>query len=268
MFFNNNCNVITAPSSALTASVVGTSANTSCSTPNGAFTVTAIGGTPSYTYTATNTNTTGVFVNQGTGSQNITVSDANGCIYTVSATVPGANTPSIAATTQTNVLCNGGATGAASIAVIGGTPNYTYTWSNNAGLNSNEQNNLQVGSYTVTATDAGTCVVTQVFVITEPNAINAITSDISAPCVGQNNGTISIQMIGGTPGYSVVWNPNGNVSTSGNSSTINDIAEGQYIATSTHAECLLIPIPCSTSWSRWIRLYVSNSSNFLSKWRW
>jgi gliding motility-associated-like protein len=224
---------IAGPTVALTAVVNNTTTNTSCATPNGAFTVTALGGTPNYTYNATNT--TGVFVNQGTGTQNITVVDANGCTYTVSATIPGANTPSISAATQTNVLCNGGNTGAAGITVINGTPTYTYTWSNNAGLNSNTQANLPVGPYTVTATDAGSCTVTQAFIITEPSAINAITSNVTAPCVGQSNGAITIELIGGTPAYNVSWNPTGNISTSGNTSSINDVSEGQYIATITDA---------------------------------
>lgn len=234
---------ITGPSAPLSASVSNTTTNTSCSTPNGSYTVTVSGGTPNYTYTSASTNTTGIFVNQGTGIHNISIVDGNGCTYSVTAIIPGANTPSIAATTQTNVLCNGGSNGAASINVINGTPTYTYSWSNNSGLNSNTQTNLPVGTYTVTAIDQGSCTVSQVFVITEPNAINAITSNVTAPCVGQSNGVISIEINGGTPNYQIVWNPNGNVSSSGNSSTINDIAEGQYIATITDANACLYQYP-------------------------
>ena len=50
----------------------------------------------------------------------------------------------------TNVSCNGGSDGSVPIASLGGTPEYTYTWSGGSDINLS-------GSYTVTVTDNNGC---------------------------------------------------------------------------------------------------------------
>ena len=219
--------VVSGPSQSLTATVTNTAANTSCTAPNGSFTVTATGGTPVYTYNITNTS--GVFQGQSTGSHVIVVTDANACTYTLSSLIPGVSTPSVVSSTHTNVLCNGGNTGSAAVTVAGGTAPYTYTWTGSSS-SGNTLSNLTQGSYTVTISDAGNCLVTKTFLITEPFPINAVTTEMTTPCVGQNNGSASIEVTGGTPNYTYVWNNNGSVS-----NTISGVYEGQYIATITDA---------------------------------
>src|SRR5207248_11466647 len=65
--------------------------------------------------------------NLGAGTYTVTVSDATGCTSTQSITItqPSAIT---APTTQTNVNCNGGNNGTATVTASGGTPGYTYVW--------------------------------------------------------------------------------------------------------------------------------------------
>ncbi len=60
-----------------------------------------------------------------------------------------------ASVSTVNVTAQGAQDGSASVVVSGGTPPYTYAWSNNA--SSDMLSGLPVGSYTVTVTDANNC---------------------------------------------------------------------------------------------------------------
>ncbi|WP_256948364.1 T9SS type A sorting domain-containing protein [Flavobacterium psychrophilum] len=73
---------------------------------------------------------------------------------------------------QTNVSCNGGTNGSASVTPSGGTPGYTYSWAPSGGTAATATG-LAAGSYTVTVTDANGCAMTKNFTITEPTAIDS-----------------------------------------------------------------------------------------------
>lgn len=62
----------------------------------------------------------------------MTVTDQNGCTSVAQASVTTTNGPSISNSVVTNVTCNGGSDGGVNITVAGGTPGYTYAWSNSA----------------------------------------------------------------------------------------------------------------------------------------
>ena len=66
--------------------------------------------------------------------------------------------------------CFGGNSGSISVSVTGGTSNYTYQWSNGSALS--QLNNLSSGDYTVTITDANSCVLVDTFTVTQPSPIN------------------------------------------------------------------------------------------------
>ena len=76
----------------------------------------------------------------------------------------------IIVTDQTNVTCNGGADGSATVEVNGGIPQYTYSWAPYGG-NQATANGLTAGTYTVTITDAIGLAITQEFIITEPPVV-------------------------------------------------------------------------------------------------
>jgi hypothetical protein len=181
------------------------SVQATCGQSNGSASVTASGGTPSYSYSW---NTTPVQTTQNasglpSGNYTVTVTDANGCTATASAIVGNANGPTAAIATQTNVLCNGGNNGSATVNVTGGSPSYTYAWS--SGGNAATENNLAAGNYTVTVTDANGCTTTAVVTITQPPAITLTPSSVQTTC-GQSNGSASVTASGGTPSYSYSWN--------------------------------------------------------------
>ncbi len=102
---------------------------------NGSATVSALGGTPNYSYkwstncgSQTNATATGL----AAGTYTVTVTDANGCTATTSVTITKPSTLTASASCGANVSCNGGNNGSASVSVSGGTTSYTYHWSNGA----------------------------------------------------------------------------------------------------------------------------------------
>ncbi|WP_341907938.1 hypothetical protein, partial [Fluviicola taffensis] len=116
-------------------------------------------------------------------------------------TVSSVNTSS---TSQTNVSCNGGSTGAASVNPTGGIAPYTYSWSPSGGTGS-IATGLSAGAYTVTVTDNIGCQGTRNYTITQPPVLNGSTVVTNVACNGGTNGAINLTPSGGTPGYTFSW---------------------------------------------------------------
>ncbi|MCO6149732.1 SprB repeat-containing protein, partial [Flavobacterium sp. NRK1] len=81
---------------------------------------------------------------------------ANSCTATQSVTItePTAITASIAS--QTNVACNGGSNGSATVTASGGTGTLAYSWAPSGGTAATATG-LSAGTYTVTIEDANGC---------------------------------------------------------------------------------------------------------------
>jgi Secretion system C-terminal sorting domain/HYR domain/SprB repeat len=88
---------------------------------------------------------------------------------------------------------------------VGGTAPYSYLWSN--GSTSTGVNNLMVGMYNLTVTDANNCIAEDAFVIGSDNCnlnIDFIASNPS--CFGSANGSIITVLTGGHAPFSFNWN--------------------------------------------------------------
>ena len=207
----NNCvivklNVIITEPSQVAAAV--TTGNSTCSNSNGSILVTGSGGSGlGYQYSADgiNFNSTGLFSNLAAGTYYILVVDGSGCGRIVSATVQDSDGPSIAASTSTNVSCNGGNDGSITItSVTGGTGQITYSINGSSFQVSNVFTGLTAGNYTVVVKDANGCTGSIDKTITEPNpiVINTTTTDVT--CFGASTGGINVVAVGsGTLAYSV-----------------------------------------------------------------
>ena len=192
---------------------------------NGSATVNVSGGTGPFTYVWNpNVSTTQTANNLAPGTYSVQVTDANGCTTTQSfnITAPSALTASIV---STNVLCFGGNTGSAVVTAGGGTPGYTYAWSN--GDSDDTLNNVSALSpYTVTITDLNGCTTTQSVNITEPPQINPNVSSTPVNCT--TLGTASAAPTGGTGSYTYSWSPSG-----GTGATESNLNAGSYTVTIT-----------------------------------
>ena len=188
-------------SGTLTSSI--TSTNVSCNGGNnGTINLTVSGGTSNYSYNwgggITSQNRTGLTA----GSYSVTVTDASGCNSIASQTItqPTAISTAVAIT---NVACNSGNTGALTLTVTGGTPNYTYNWG--SGITSQNRTGLTAGTYTVTITDANACTSTTSKAITQPAVISSTATITNVTCNGGNTGVITLTVTGGTPNYTYNW---------------------------------------------------------------
>lgn len=225
----NNCTVtenftlVNADSPSLSMS----SANVLCNgNNNGSATVTPTGGTNPITYNWSNGGTTSTINNLSPGTYSVTVTDANNCTSTSSATItqPGVLNSSAA---STNTSCNGACDGAVSALASSGTSPYNYTWSGTLGTGSGKTN-VCAGTYTVTVTDANNCSSTASATVNQPAAIILTSSSTQATC-GSLNGSATINASGGAGGFSYLWN-NGQTG-----STATGLIAGTYTVTITDA---------------------------------
>lgn len=222
---------VTQPASAVTVTVSVVNHVSCYNGSNGSLTANTNGGTTPYTFawspgTQANQNATGLVA----GSYTATVTDANGCTALAFNTITQPATPLTATVSVlNNVLCNGGNNGSATINAGGGTGSYTYSWSNSQ--TAQTSTGLPAGAYSATVTDANGCTATGNINITQPaSAVSlTITVDNNVSCNGGNNGAMSVNASGGTPGYNYVW-WGGQTTTS-----VSGLTAGTYSATVTDA---------------------------------
>lgn len=176
-----------------------------------AVTVSATGGTPPFFFQWSNGQQTAQAVNLfGGQTYYVTVTDASaaGCPEFDTITVPQPDSLTINLN-STPVSCYGETDGSIRVDVAGGTPPYSYSWSN--GGQSFQQSNLPTGSYSVTITDNNGC--SSAFNninIDEPlTPITWDTAVVNVSCPGKNDGAIFVTALGGTPPYIFSLN-NGN----------------------------------------------------------
>ena len=207
---------------------------TTCGENNGSATVTATGGQAPYTYVWSSADTDNMIDGLEPGTYEVTVTDANGCTDSSSVTVDDSNSPEV--TVNSSPTMCGGNNGGVSSMVTTGTAPYTYEWSN--GSTASFIGGLVAGSYSVTVTDAAGCTaVGSASVEDSSNPMVSIDSDHTT--CGQDNGTVTSDVSGGTAPYTYSWsNGSGNVSQSGLSAgsysvTVTDAAGCTDIATAT-----------------------------------
>ncbi len=158
------------------------------------------------------------------GSYSVIVRDANNCSLMNSTTVAEPTEIAIIKNV-TDISCNGNTNGAIDLYTTGGVAPYSFTWSNTA--TTEDISSLANGFYSVTITDANNCTMSEAAItITEPAAISILSTVTDVACAGHADGSISLNVNGGTPPYNYVWSTH-----TSNSSTLPNINSGNYSAT-------------------------------------
>lgn len=198
--------------------------SSTCGLPNGLASVIASGGTGALTYNWSPPGGAGqTITGLAANSYTVTVSDASGCAKTAIAVVKDISGGKATATVLSDVVCNGGNNGSATVSINGGSPGYTYLWSN--GDTSQTLNNLGPGTYTVTTSDASTCTSTGSVTITEPPAISLPAPVTANANCGVSNGSAIASASGGFGTLTYKW------SNGANGATANNLSAGSYTVT-------------------------------------
>jgi gliding motility-associated-like protein len=204
---------------AMTASI--DAVNTCENGSNGSLSVSVQNGTAPYTYTWDNAalgntdNPTGL----AAATYQVTVSDQNACTATATATVSSLpiSPPSIDAPAT---VCNG------ATATLSVSTNFDqYAWS--SGQSTQSITATTAGTYSVTVTTADACSTSASHTL----AASSIDFSLNASnivCSGNNSGTISSNISGGTAPYTFVWTNNASTD-----SIATDLAVGDYSVTVT-----------------------------------
>lgn len=227
----NNCTtsqtVTVASFSCAGVSANMTSVNPTCNGgTNGSASVSIGGSSGPFTYNWSNGATTSSISNLSAGNYTVSVQDGNGCNVTGNVTLVAPAALNLTSQ-QTNVTCNGESTGSATVDVTGGTPNYSFAWSN--GGSGASQNGLSAGTYTVTVSDENACQTTAQVTIMQPAALSGNLTASSESGVGANDGTASVAMSGGVAPYTYLW------SNGATTSAITGLAPASYCVSATDA---------------------------------
>lgn len=207
---------------------------------DGSITVTFTGGTGAVTgvwssgsYNATGNSVTGL----AAGTYTVTATDQTNCsaIATYNITGPAGLTTTVPLISD--AICYQSPTGSIDVTPVGGTPPYTFAWSN--GQTGKTATGLIAGTYTVTISDANGCNTNVGGDVMEPKEL-VVDSVVTTPikCADQQNGTITVFANGGTAPYNYSATPDGSNFNYGQNGVIDNLATGQYlIIVSDNAGC-------------------------------
>mgnify|MGYP001342593093 CR=1 FL=1 len=205
---------------------------------DGNATVIASGGTAPYTYAwndAAAQTTAGTTSTLFPGTYTVTVTDANGCTFSVDATI-GEPLEIQLATTFADAFC-GTPTGSATVTATNGIAPFTYAWDDALTQATATAIDLIPNTYNVVVVDADGCTqVTTAAVGDIPPSDVIVSSTADALCFGDANGTATASISGtGTAPYQYEWFNASNLSQGQNSITATGLAAGDYYVTITDA---------------------------------
>ena len=158
----------------------------------------------------------------------VTTTDGNGCAAPTQVNVSNIGAPTLTLV-GSNALCFNEASGSIVSAANGGTPPYAYSWSN--GTSNENAQNLLAGTYTLTMTDAASCIVIQSLVITEPDVLYGLSAYLNVSTSSSCDGEATINAFGGTGAYTYLWDDPGTQTTA----TATGMCLGTYNVTLTDA---------------------------------
>nr|MBC8265862.1 SprB repeat-containing protein [Flavobacteriales bacterium] len=184
-------------------------------------TAVASGGTPNYTYMwddnivvpQTTPTATALFA----GIYTITVTDSRGCIATdtrdidtITATMD-AKIDTQLYNGNVNISCFGENDGMAIVSTWGAHAPYTYQWfgPNNYTATNDSIDDLFAGTYSVTINDTNNCSINRSINLTQPSALQYTTfASSNESCLGAANGTVSIDIQGGSSPFTAIATDN------------------------------------------------------------
>ncbi len=177
-------------------------------TSDGVIQVTATGGIAPYSFDWSNGESTEDISGLTSGSYDLTITDLNGCFSIVGPIVVGTipNTLVLQVDSIQYTSCPVAQDGSIDITISGGSPPFTYLWSN--GATTEDIFGLPSGSYSLLITDSNGCVTVE-----DPIGIGALQSSIAIQvdsifhesCSMAADGSIDLTAVGGLPPFTFLW---------------------------------------------------------------
>lgn len=180
------------------------------------------------------------------GNYTVVVTDSKGCAASLSATIYQPDTLWIDLT-SVSAICSA-SNGIIYSQVTGGTPPYSYDWSN--GQTGTVLSEVASGNYILTLTDANECVVQQIGNVGSENNLALTINTVDVSCNGLNDATARIIAEQAQAPYQIIWS-NGDTGTSADS-----LSAGNYSVEFTDAngcsDTILVTISEPDSLNAWI----------------
>lgn len=201
-----------------------------CNVDNGRIQLAVNGGTGTYTYAWSHSDTLNANLAESLASNDyqITITDANSCSVVVDTTVQTYSEPVLELVRTQGSTC-AAANGEIEVLAKGGMAPYTYTWRHNSELSGNILTGLTGGTYQVMATDNRGCSVQQQITINNTDGPNVELLSLKNSLCTNDNGLISLNTTGGTGPYTYQWSHDNTL----NAATAGELAAGEYEITVT-----------------------------------
>jgi len=207
-----------------------TTTDSDCDVDNGTITLNPSGGVGNYSFDWENLPDTQDQNGVGAGIYTVTVYDNNDCPATIDIPVEVPNAPEVTFL-QTNVDCFNATSGSIDLTVDGNNPPYTFNWT---GTNQiiEDPINLGAGTYSVEVVDPDGCAAAIAGIeIVEGTEIISDNPIVTPALCGESDGTITLNIQGGSMPYTYSWNE----PTIGDTPNATLLGNGIYLVTVTDA---------------------------------
>ena len=143
--------------------------------------------------------------NLDAGTYNVTITDDGGCTITDEIILDEPEILNVTVINTINPSCYLGTDGEIEVLVNGGTLPYTYNW--DSGIGSNVETGLGDGQVNLQVTDDNGCTSNITTTLNEPDELLSNISGTDVSCNGGIDGTIILDVTGGTLPYNYIYDP-------------------------------------------------------------
>ena len=230
--------------------------NISCYGANdGSINVNLVGGIQPISLTWSDGSTSGLVRNNlPPGTYTVTIVDSKPCTIIQTFNIIEPQPLILSANIQNALDCNDANSGAVNLLVSGGTPPFTYSWTN--GTTTEDLTNIPAGNYAVVVTDSNGCTQSAQYSVNRPQPLTLnVVSDTNVNCETKDISQVfEAQVSGGVPPVQLSWS-SGTV-TGLNNEFMTTNQDGFVILTATDA------VGCTTTYSSNVAIPVIGNESF------